>query len=727
MKPTTVGALCLLFVPGALFSQSPSTEPGKVFASLEYSDDETQLVVTDSQGNSLIPSDGMALPLGTVVKTLKTTAELKLNPNGTIVKLASATTFRIEDLRQADGTGSNDFALLAGKLRTVAAKLSGTAGPGYNIRTPTANCGVRGTDFAMEYDPATNNDWVCVQEGQVDFTAITTGTTVPVAANQIANTFDPVLSATPLAPEKVADLFSDLGFVQLNPMDVPGHGIPTVAQTKAPEPPAAEAPPEPAPKAPEVVPPAPQPAADHSWADELKKLLGLELGSVTINGVTYSDAVLAPVFSTGNLRLGLYLPILYTTDMFNAGAWYRPSGNNEWSLGTDQTGWQNQWGDFATDLALKIRFLEWGTPEQDPVYLKIGNLDTMTLGYGSIVRNFSNNQEFPVVRKIGLNAGARFGGFQAEALIDDVTSPSVVGGRVGLGLVADQVVLSFESVADLHLANGLDLALHPQLNPNTSYYGDPMLIVGGVDLQLFHLDVGSDFWTAGFVSVDTLASYFQESTSFADQGFDSKTLWRDNQPGSLDGEAGLVGRVSVVDYRFSVQADRGLYTNAIFQDDYYRTRTVFLQQLVQYLNAPDDSTLTLGLFGSAGVDLGDVTLEGSYRWPFAVRASSLTSSSADSLRLALNVPKGKVPGVALSGDLSYERTNFIGSLASPTTLFDANTVFRADLVYGLEENLDVALGVTTSALRDSSGNVIYDAGGKPTMGPTISVETRVAW
>jgi hypothetical protein len=713
-------ALLLAFLPGALMAQTAKKAPAKAYATLEYSDDETQLVITDAAGNALVPADGLVLPAGAIVKTLKTTAELKLNPNGTIIKLSASTSFKIDNLKEADGTGSNDFALLGGKIRTVAAKLTGASGtPGYNVRTATANCGVRGTDFAMMYDPDNNKDWVCVQEGQVDFTNITTGATVPVAASQFANTFDPVFEAAAVDATKLAELFSDVGFVKLNPLDVPSKAVAEVAQAK----PAAA---EDAGTTAEKAAVGPTAGSDPVY-EFLKKFFGLEVGSVTINGTTYSKAVLSPVIALDGFKLGLYLPIVYTRDMFDPSDWYKPAGNNEWSFGSDKSDWMAQSADFAQDLALKIKFLEWGTQGVDPYYLKLGNLKTMTLGHGTVVRNFANDQDFPSVRKIGLNAGVKLGGFTFEGLADDLANASVVGGRIALDLVGDQVVFGIQTTVDLHLAQDSDLM---GLNPArlSGYYGDPMLLVGGLDLQLFKLDMGGAFRAKAFADVNTLAPYFRKATGFANEGFETKTIWHDGI-GSFGGESGLMGNVAIIDYRLSFQVERGLYTNAIFQGNYYRGRTALLQSLESYLVDPTtiDKTLNMGVFGSAGFDLfGMLTFEGAYRWPFELKSDgSIGPSDSDFLKLALAIPKDKIPFVKLSGGISYERTKFVPSLRDGVNLFDSNTVLKGEVVYGLAQSLDLVIGVTTTTIRNEDGSVVYE-NGKPKIGPTVSLDTKLS-
>ena len=87
---------------------------------------------------------------------------------------------------------------------------------------------------------------------------------------------------------------------------------------------------------------------------------GMEIGSVTIDGVSYSKVVVSPEVRIGRLELGFYLPVIYSSDLFDPSSWYRPKGNNEWDFGSAYWGDDNFKAalDLATDLILKIKYLE---------------------------------------------------------------------------------------------------------------------------------------------------------------------------------------------------------------------------------------------------------------------------------------------------------------------------------------------------------------------------------
>lgn len=705
--------MLLAFLPSVLTAQA-KTEAVKASVVLVFVEDDLEMTIKDAAGKAAVVKEGMTIPVGSVITTLNTTAELQLRPNKSIIKLSAKTTFSIKALKEGSAEGSNDFLLAAGKIRTVAAKLTGATAPGYNVATPTANCGVRGTDFAMKFDPEEKMDWVCVQEGQVDFTNVVTGMTVPVATGQFANTFDEVFQAAAVDAARLAELFSDVDFVKLDPKDVTAQEIAPTTQ----EAPVETTPAEETAKS--------EAAADSPMMEMLKKLFGLEVGSISIQGTTYSKAVLSPVIAFDSFKLGLYLPIIYTTDMFNPQDWYRPEGNDEWSFGTDKTGIWDKTADAAQDLALKIKYLEWGVQGADPFYVKIGNLKTMSLGHGTIMRNFANDQDFPSVRKIGLNAGVKFGAVALEGMADDLAKASVVGGRIAVDLIGDQVAIGVQTSADLKLA------ADPTPGKTATDYGDPILLVGGADLQLFKINTSLLRATA-FADANTLAVYYREDSAEYGlaKGLDLKPLFHDGKLAGFGGEAGFYGNIAIVDYRLSFQAEKGLYTNGIFQGNYYRTRNALLTSLGSYssntaFRNEADETLNMGVFGSFGFDVGIFSLDGAYRWPFELKADgSIGPADSDYLKIRVDIPKDKIPFVKLAGGFSYERTGFVPSLRDKVDLFDANTVVRGEVIYGLAKGMDLVFGVGTATKRNADGTVVYE-NNKPKVSPTVSIDTKVS-
>ncbi len=159
---------------------------------------------------------GDELPVGSTLITLQGDfAELRLDPNGTIVRVSENTNFTVKSVQGRDGASKNAFGLAVGKVKTVASKTKGAV---YSFEGNTAVCGVRGTKFIFSVLPG-QRELAYVLEGLVDFTnqagqvlALQAG----MAADALASSF---ASFTPPA-ELQQDLEGGTQFQQLNEDDV---------------------------------------------------------------------------------------------------------------------------------------------------------------------------------------------------------------------------------------------------------------------------------------------------------------------------------------------------------------------------------------------------------------------------------------------------------------------------------------------------------------------------
>lgn len=708
--------------PAAAPVADPAAPAPKPEAKLVFCDDETQVTVKDKK-NTVIPATmGMNLLPGYTVSTLKSVAEIKLLPNGSIIKMVPNTTLTIEGLQGLDRSPSNDFALATGKIRVVAAKLAGIK-PAYSIRTPAAVAGVRGTDFALMAVPGAK-DWICVAEGAVNY-AKSTGEAVMVKAGEFADIFANTFASMPAPQSQFQQIFGDLSFKGLNVLDVPGHTVDSVAQAVGDTAPPAE-PPKPAAE----TKPEAKPAAPQASNNEFLKNLGFEVGAITIDGKTYSKAVIQPNLNFDNVKIGLYLPVVYTKDIMDPATWYKPAGNNEWSFGTDAS-FGNDWIarslDFLSDAALKIKYVEIGRPAFDPWFLKIGNLKTMTIGHGSLMLDYANDEEFPAVRKIGFNAGLTLAPVGLQAVIDDLAKPDVVGGRLAFQIIPDMTEIGLSSIVDLDPAAKADAS--------SGITGSPLLINAGVDLQLAKLDLGI-LKTILFADAGTWLPYYRTAMA-GYNGFVLDTFIKNGQLKNWGLVAGGYGNILIMDYRLEFRFNKGIYENTLFKADYNRTKLTTVKQIQDYLqgNLPNaDQATVLGIYGSAGFKILELAeFSGAYLWPMTLTDGGIDTSSDDFLRLKFEIFKDKLPILPLSGLVAYERTKFAKTIGEMWNgggkglyLFDANTVLKGELVYGLAPTLDLVVGVSTNVARDANGNVLYQADNlTPKIAPSINIETRI--
>lgn len=729
-----------------LFGQSaPNQQSASPKALIVFADDPDAMEIYDAYGVGRSVSLGDELKAGETLKTTRTAAELKLSPNGSILKVGRDTSFKVDGLAAAAGPGTNEFALVTGKLRVVAARSS--AAGAYRVRTPTAVCGVRGTDFSLNVIPGFR-DQVLVKKGAVDFSRLGADGSplapIAVAAGQYADALAPVFGAAAFTAAQLAEEYADLEFKALDPASVPEAPAP---QAPAAAPAAESGPAQPAPAKSSAAPAAPasppaaaEPAAP-SGSDAQKEggsersrfslwlsdVLGFEIGSVVIDGRTYSKAIVQPTFSVGKLRMSFYLPIIYTTDLFDSSTWYRPQGNDEWSFGAED--WGSDDGkaaqDALRDAALKIRYIEYGNQALDPAYLKIGNLSSMTIGHGVLMRNFANDADFPAVRRVGVNAGFDLGAFGMEGVVNDLAEPEIFGGRIKLG------IFGFTAIADI--APAADLT-----DDEREAIGDPMLLGSAVDLDL-PIIRGDLLALKAFADVAALAPYTRKDIEGGpDAGLQTDLVYDPDQGegfsafGNYGLIGGLIGKVAFLDWRLEYRQYRGAYRPTLFNALYERNRSRYALEYAALMAAEEfDPAVLHGIYGEAGFRLFADKIEfgAGYLLPWT-NDSSMTAEEVlaeDYLMARLALKRGFLPFYGVSASFVYERTGFAYAAvtdAKGVTFFDANTVLRSELVAPIASTVDLAVVVTTAAVRDEDGNVVF-RNGKPDVEPSVSIETRI--
>ena len=748
----TVAVLTVLaLTAGTAVAQS------RAAAILEYFDDELEIQILDAENfeyNNIYM--GMELLPGDTVKTFASTAELRLERNGSIIKLAPETELTVERLEGRNGASTNVFSLLVGRLRAIAARAAGTR---YEFRTPSAVAGVRGTDFGLEVVPDSRSA-LFVREGSVSYRSNQTGEEIVVEAGEAADVFGESFEPVALSPAEMQERFEGLEFEDLNPDLVPqaalGDELTPTGETAGPadgSEPGAEGEPttepdeEPAPEAegPEE-PPVSEETAFSRAMERIGEVVGLESGAVTVGGETYAKLVVQPTFAVGDLEAALYLPAVYQRNLFDPTTYYRPKGNNEWSFGSDQD-WEEEpleaTADLFTDLALKLRYLRYGE-RRDPLYLRLGNLSSMTLGHGLLMRNYANDVDFPAVRRIGFNGGVDTGGFGFETAVNDLTEPEIVGARVFFRPLQRTAALGLSAVADFDPAG--DIPTDGSFGEPTGSLArevrriDPVVATVGadVDVSLVETDLLS---LVAFTDIGGLMPYLRDSFVDVDgekveAGLRTEAFI-DTEAGQLHNfgaMTGVLGNVSFLDYRLDFRTYNGLFRPSFFDRSYERRRSEVATGVVAYLSNPgaDEFDRTgAGVYGEAGVNLfgGNFRFVAGYLWPWEIDdAGDWLLSDFDYLTLRAELKEGLLP-LGIHASAEYERRGFFATALDrgdfeDATFFDANSVVRSEMVYPVAETLDLAVVVTTTVLRNTDGSIRYEDG-RPELSNSVTIETRI--
>ncbi len=676
--------------------------------------------------------EGDVIPVGAVVTTgPRTQAELRLLPNKSVIKLSKGTTFKIERLAASDPQKANSFQVSVGKIRVIAAALTGDET--FRVRSPSVVCGVRGTDFVFSV-PASGRERLVVNKGIVDFSRLLAGvedesSRVQVLAGMYSDALqDGAFKALKANESLLAEALGDMKFARIDEKEVPGQdsaaaSSPTPAPSDSPAaseaPAVAEASPAPSasPAAGDVPAASAAPGSDTAVAaadntddtvpdaaadadkpassepksnpivDWLLNFLNADIGSVSIDGELWAKAVLQPTFKLGKFSTALYLPIIYHDDLFQPSTWYHPAGNDEWSFGTDK-GWSTDTigalKDAASDLVLKIKWAQFGDQNVDPFFVKAGSLPSITLGHGILMRDYANDAEFPARRRVGVDLGFGLNGsskFGIEALTNDLADPEIFGARAAFRL-GGKVSLGLSAVADLGPADELNV---DGTDDVADSIGDPALTGLAIDLDIPILNSDA-FVLKAFADVGAIVPVVRNDYTLGmetvESGFKGGILWNetDNLPQNYGAMAGIMGKIiKFIDYRLEFRYSTGNFSQNFFNKTYDANRGRLAAEYAVFLAYPDDGAFvdTMGVYGEGGFSLlnDKLSLSLGYLWPWSPEYgfdvdAQMGVLSKDQFRAMLSVKKGLIPFIDVYGFVSYERTGFASALRSGASSSD---------------------------------------------------------
>ncbi len=279
---------------------------------------------------------------------------------------------------------------------------------GFQLHTPTSVASIKGTEFWTISDPE-SGDNVIVLEGQVDVMNNLTGMISTAGPGETVNsTTDGYIqtgatdeSTIPEDPEETYGAADDeAGDVETVTADstateeeTPQSGEGEMAMGDVPATPPSTA----GETAPEETPTEDEEAGEGMFGDALA--MDAAFGAVTLDGQLYNQIALRPDISIGKLGVGLDI-VIYM--------------NQDGDIRTDE--WDYKSPSAYVD---KIMYVRWGQP-QDPLYVRVGTLENVVMGYGLFVNGYNNMMEYPQVRKIGTHVGFTLGNFGVEAMVANV-------------------------------------------------------------------------------------------------------------------------------------------------------------------------------------------------------------------------------------------------------------------------------------------------------------------
>ena len=353
--------------------------------------------------------------------------------------------------------------------------------------------------------------------------------------------------------------------------------------------------------------------------------LALGIGVQTFNEpgpVTYQSISLAPDFSYGKLGAGLDLTLNFTG-----------SGN---SYAIRQADWvPTSFQSFLQIYLAKISYIRWGL-KGDPLFLKLGSFNDVTLGDGFIMGDYTNMYFLPQDRHFGFEADVdgslfSFPSVGVETFIGNIAIADVLGGRLYVRPLASTgiPILSGLEVGGTLVA---DTAASNPIEPAAVPPSSPVYVFGG-DIRVPLLFVKD---TASLIAFTDVASI---------------------QGTTAGGALGVGGRlINIFTYGAQLRLMQATFIPSYFGPLYDVTRQ-YSYAIVQ----SGQSGSTFGWLVSAGTSLLDdklifkVTLDG----PFSTSAVSPTQIYPH-LHGIFTIGDGVLPGISF--DFSYDK-QAIGTFA----------------------------------------------------------------
>ena len=305
-------------------------------------------------------AEGTMLYDGDMILTKENSlAIIKFSDNGAISKVFSNSTLTI-NVSQRDQTFMKTLTLDVGQIWSEIVSGKGQ----YTIQTPTSVAAVKGTTFMTKVDAQTGFTFIEVYKGAVKFSNEFGSIEIPAGNRGFSNGIDsPTLQMieSPKPPESLYHMLVP------EETDIEEQETPQPEQQPVPEVEIKEDDATPAPEKP-------------TTGTKRKTIFpgSIGIGTVTIDGVTYTRIRLMPELAIWKFKIGFDFDVLIDGD-----------GNIR----------KEDWNNFNAYLN-KIMYLEFAN-RHDPLYFRLGAFPSLKFGHGLIMRDYTNMLNYPGIKQLG--------------------------------------------------------------------------------------------------------------------------------------------------------------------------------------------------------------------------------------------------------------------------------------------------------------------------------------
>ncbi len=600
---------------------------------------------------------GLKLKKGVKIITGANSRLVLSYPSDTATKitLSARTVITVDKLITSGNKNASSFFMPTGRMKAAVSSLFGND---FKIKTKSAVAGIRGTVFAVDAG-ADNKSQILVFEGKVAVQKV----------NEMGETIGRVKM---LAKNQKIGVSLKKGFSKIKSLassDFSSFGEKNTSDTDTKLPADDTTTKDPV-KTDDTTPK----KSDSSGSDSTSSSFGMAggVGTEVLGGKTWTKMLFTPKLKLGKVELALYLPIYYDASSEGGGfletsLWYNA---DEWDFKDLKDG--------IHDFLLKVLYVKIGK-KGDKFHAQLGNIDDFTIGHGFLMNKYSNMENFPDIRRVGLIFDLNFKGWGIETMVADIYRADIVGTRFYIkpfGGIFKNLAFGASAVADF--------------NPDTN----AKVFSAALDAEISLPSLGILTWKLffdvaknGFKVTDTYNGVSLAGTAVTNsaQNFDF-----------ADGTGvtyGVMGRMLFFNYRI---AYRNLYDGFIpeyFDSRYESRRDIKVATLISGERADYK-----GWMIEMGVDLGKVGLiQANFQEYYGtVDGSDVTENK---LYIIAQMNAGVIPKFHFS--FEYERIDInFHELFNP--FFGADTITTLKIYYEIGEGINAV--ATYRRFYDENGD-----------------------
>jgi len=408
--------------------------------------------------------------------------------------------------------------------------------------------------------------------------------------------------------------------------------------------------------------------------------LNANIGPANINNTNFQQITLMPEFGIGQFAIGLYFPIYMNLAIgpVPATSWHNYS---DWDF--------RNWKDGFSDAINKFLYIRYGQKGAPPVYIKAGNINDFTIGFGFLMNRYSNMVHFPEEKKFGLefDISTKFGGF--ESMCSDLTLFEIYGGRFYINPLF-----------------WLNSKLLQKFNIGYSHIVDtkPSLILNDPTLHFYGYDAG----------LNVVNNKMIQLSLYANLGY-AFLKDKSGKTTSYQGSAfvpGLKGKFLFILYKLEYRNLSNNFPVEYFDINYEDVRLNKYTAIQPGFTGKvfEDSK---GILGDLGFSFGKY---GSFSTTFWDNLNSPVDDNR--LHSELIIAKGLIPKIY--GTASFDKYDIVSFKDLYDNFFDYRTIITAEGIYSADPKIDLAF-IWKRTFIFNSTTAQYEPN------TSISVETRFSF